>query len=344
MGAADRRGERVRVEPVLVVAVGEAPLLLGVEAARGRDHRGAEVVAGLEPSRVRPEAVGQDGRVEPQQVVPQLGVGEVVVLVELDGVVRGGQGAQLGDHVRRVVVPARHGHLAVQVDPQPCVRQLADRGRERARHGGHVHVAAQALRVQTDDEAVVRRARAGHRRRIDDVRMRQDLGLPAPAPRDLPRRARRERHDGGGPRDEHPELGVVEPGLRMVGVAEIVDGDHERHARGVQRVCEGVQLLRRLGVEPEVDVEDVEGAVVARHPLRLEQPGRPPAARHALAAGQRDVGEAHHAVAAGRIAQVPHVDVVRGHRRDADRRGPDGGRHRRSRSAGRREGEWRHVG
>ncbi len=148
---------------------------------------------------------------------------------------------------------------------------------------------------------------------VHDVRVRQHGRLAAPARRDLPRRARREREHGGGVLDQHPELRVVQLGRRVMRIAQVMDGDHERDARTPQRVRDGAQLLRRLGVEPEVHVEDVERGVMRRDPVRVEHGRRPPSTRHAAPVGGRDVRETDDGVHAVGVAQMPDIDVAGRH-------------------------------
>ena len=68
----------------LLVDVGEDRPLVGVVAAGRRDHRRAEVAAGLEPAGVGAEAVGQHRHVERGEVGEELRVGHEVVDPQVD--------------------------------------------------------------------------------------------------------------------------------------------------------------------------------------------------------------------------------------------------------------------
>ena len=117
----DRVPQRVGVEGVAVVGVGQDRALLGVEAARRCQHRRLQVAAGLEPAGVGAEAVGEHRGVEPVQVVPQLVVGEVVVDVQLQSA-GGLEAAQLGgqDGVDRFTAALDAAHVPL---PREYVRR-----------------------------------------------------------------------------------------------------------------------------------------------------------------------------------------------------------------------------
>ena len=271
-------GQRRRVEAGLVMPVDHARSLLGIEPAARRDDRGAQIEAGLQPSGVRAEAVRQHRHVDRVQVLPQLRIAEVVVLEELDVIVGLRERADGVTDVR--VIRARAGieHLVMDVDPQPRAGQLGHRRRQHRSHRRHVHVRSKALGVQSDDIAGVRRSRPRHRGPVDDVRMRQDLGHPAPARTDRLGRPGRQRDHRRRALEEHTKLRVVQVRVWMMRIAKVVHREHQRNPGGAQGGTDGSQLARRLGVETEVHVKDVEARVVGRDPAGVEHHRRPPSA------------------------------------------------------------------
>ena len=119
--------------------------------------------------------------------------------------------------------------------------------------------------------AVARRRAARHGRQVDDVRVRQHerprgpsaARISAAAPAVSVTRASAAGH-------QHVELRVVQRRVGVVRVAQVVDGVDERLARArAGPPTSSRELLGRAGVEPELQVEDVE-LVRARAPT----PGR----------------------------------------------------------------------
>ena len=88
------------------------------------------------------------------------------------------------------------GQAPLRAGREPGAGEGVDRALELRPHGVGV-VVGPRLGVQADDEALVRRTRLDHPLERDDVRVRDDDGLAAPAPRDLVRGAGRQREDGG---------------------------------------------------------------------------------------------------------------------------------------------------
>ena len=103
---------------------------------------------------------------------------------------------------------------------------------------------------------------------------------------------------------------VVKLGVGMMRIAEVVDRHDQRDTRVVQRRRDLAQFARRLGVEAEVHVEDVELVVVLRDPVRVEHHRRPPSP---LAARLDDVRQAHDGPVVVRVAEVTHVNVAGRH-------------------------------
>ena len=205
----------------------------------------------------------------------------------------------------------------MDVDPQPRAGQPGHRRREHPRHRRHVHVRSKALGMQADDIAGVRRSRPRHRVPVDDMRMRQDLGHPAPARSDRLGRPGRQRDHRRRALEEHTELRVVQVRVWMMRIAKVVHGQHQRNPGGAQSAADGAQLARRLGVEAEVHVEDVEARVVGRDPVGVEHHRRPPSA---LVTRPRDIRKADHGPVVARVAQVTHIDMPGRHRRDPNGR------------------------
>ncbi len=130
--------------------------------------------------------------------------------------------------------------------------------------------------MDPDDEAVVARARARESRLLHHVGVRQDPRLAAPSTPDLSSRSLGQRDQGVGRLHQHRQLGVVQSGLEVVGVSQVVHREHQGLGLGAQRCHEVRQTLGRGGVEAEVDVHEVELARVLAHPGALEHARRPP--------------------------------------------------------------------
>jgi hypothetical protein len=139
-----------------------------------------------------------------------------------------------------------------------------------------------------------------------------------PARGDLGSGAVREGDDGGGMLEQHRELRIVKLRVSVMRIAEVMDGDDQGDAGGTQRARHRLQLPRRLGVEAEVHVEDVERFAIRGDPFCGEHRGRPPATRNRAAVSRRDVPQPHHRIVAIRIAQVTDIDVAGRNRSDPD--------------------------
>jgi hypothetical protein len=79
-----------------------------------------------------------------------------------------------------------------------------------------------------------------------------------------------------GGRNEDVQLGVVVPPVPMVRVAQIVNGVDQRLAGLVQGPDQVAQVRDVLGVEAELDVEDIEVTAVLPDPRRGQHGGGPP--------------------------------------------------------------------
>jgi hypothetical protein len=186
--------------------------------------------------------------------------------------------------------------------------------------------------VQADDEAVTGRARRSEAEPRQHVGMGEDLGRDPPPSLDLLGRPGRQRDHRAGVREQRPQLLAVQVVVVVMRVAQVVDGHDQRHALRGQRVADRLELRRRLGIEAEVDMEDVEVRRVGGDPARVQHDRRPPAAGNLLAVRGGGVGQPHHRVAPVVHGEMPHVHVARrhrGHANGADR--PVGWPRRRSR-------------
>ncbi|MEU3880634.1 hypothetical protein [Streptomyces californicus] len=186
------------------------------------------------------EAVGQDGDVQADQVVPQRVVVEVVVHAEFQ--------PSLAAHTPQFVqdsgrVPVAFGivDVRVAVDAEHRAREFGHRVGEHADHGQGGHVGADALGVQADPERVVRGPGAQESVGFHDVRVRQDRGGAAPACGDLPGGARGEGDEPVRSGHEYVELCPVLAFVVVVGVGQVMDGVDQRLPVPAQRCEEVVQ-------------------------------------------------------------------------------------------------------
>ena len=122
--------------------------------------------------------------------------------------------------------------------------------------------------------------------------MRQDLGHPAPARTDRLGRPRGQRDHRRRALEEHTKLRVVQVRVWMMRIAKVVHREDQRNPGGAQGGTDGSQFARRLGVETEVHVKDVEARVVGCDPAGVEHHRRPPSA---LVTRPRDIWKADHA-------------------------------------------------
>ena len=131
----------------------------------------------------------------------------------------------------------------------------------------------------------------------------------------------------GGQRDhlvrrgnQHVQVRVVRPPVDVVRIAQVMGGVDEplvpspefRHERG-ERLC-------GLRVEAELHVHHFEVRSVFADPVGREHPGRPPLAGRGIGIVRYRVGQPADPVRAVRRAQMTHVHVLGGHRRDPKRR------------------------
>ncbi|BCP35384.1 hypothetical protein MINTMi198_07540 [Mycobacterium intracellulare M.i.198] len=148
--------------------------------------------------------------------------------------------------------------LVVDVDLQDRVGQGRHDRRERVHDGQRVHVGAQTLGVQTDDESLAAAAGPLDPLLFEHVRVRQYAGPPPPvSPNQLcGTGCQRNQLVGGGNQDVL--LRGVGLGFRVMWIAQIVHRVHQRLVVLLELLDDSGQILRSDGVEPEVDVEHVE--------------------------------------------------------------------------------------
>ena len=254
-------------------------MLLDPAAGAWCENRRAQVEARLDPPGVGAEGIGHDGEVDPAQVVPQLRVG----VGGVDGQGEQGPLLQLPEPVEQGGVVARVrgvGDLPEQVDHEPGVGQRRHGVGHGAGHGAGCDVGAQALEVHPDREGLRGpRARVADQFEGGDVRVGDHDDLVLPPGADRVGGGRGEGDDAGGCRHEHVEPGEMRALLAEVGVDHVVEGEDERQAVPVEGLHPVAELVRGEGVEPEVEMDEVDLVVVGVHPRARQGRGRPPLPR-----------------------------------------------------------------
>lgn len=104
--------------------------------------------------------------------------------------------------------------------------------------------------------------------KADDVRMRKHHRPAAPARLHLRRRAGGQGDQAVGLRDEDVKVRIMGAGIRVMRVAQVVHCVQQRLAHRPERLHQRVQPPGLLRVEAELDMENVELAVMIQHPGR----------------------------------------------------------------------------
>lgn len=110
-----------------------------------------------------------------------------------------------------------------------------------------VHAGAKTFAVQSDTELLPVLPLLSRRSdvvQVEDVRVGQDACFAAPPGADLLRGTGGERDQFRRRRHQHVELRIVLVAFRVVGIAQIVHGEHQRAPRLVQCVDQFLQLFR----------------------------------------------------------------------------------------------------
>ena len=258
--------------------------------AVGNDGLNSRVVARLDPARVRPVPVGHHKYVDFSQVVDHLSVAETPVHADVDtrpAVVR--QPLFTG-----LLGPGRGQYFVVEVEAHLPVRAaiLHQLIQQRPR----VDVGAQVLRVDGDDRPGPCLPRSADRFERKDMRMWQHVGYSAPAPLDLGCGPIGQRDQGGCGGEQDIESLRVRRLVCEVRVLQIVHRDDERHTPRLQYAHSLGELVRGIGVETEVDVEQIATTQPVAQVIGLEQPRWPPLtcsggpSRYRIAEQGHDVG------------------------------------------------------
>lgn len=261
------------------------------------------------------ERVRQHGQVQSAQIVPELVVVKVVVHVQAQPA-RFLKCPQFPEHFGRVGVRNWVADFAVDVHVQLPVREFRHGLRQYAEHRQERHVGTQALGVTPPPaERVVMRTRSGKVALLHHMRMGKDRRRTVPPSFDFGCSPGSQR-DEVCCRDQEAEGSVMGGRIDLVGIAQVVHGVHKGLAIPPQGAQKRRKLLRRLSVEPEVQMEHVKLAMVSMHPVRVEHDRRPPPLRRAGRPVRPRVTEAHDSTGPTLVRTMPHIYVARWHRCD----------------------------
>lgn len=98
-----------------------------------------------------------------------------------------------------------------------------------------------------------------------------------------------------------------------------MDGVHQRLSHSLELSDDAPEIRRVDGIKTEMNMENIKLLRVVGYPQWIEHDWWPPATRIAAPSWKR-IRKPHDAIPPFRIADMPHVDMVLGHRCDADHR------------------------
>ena len=123
--------------------------------------------------------------------------------------------------------------------------------------------------------------------------MGKHLGFATPPLLDRMGGTRGEGDEGMRSGRQEIKLVLMDPGIGVMGVAQIMHGVDQGLAVPTQLIDELHKILGGDGVESEVDVEDVELVVVFGDPSGFEHQRRPPTAGNFPVVRRYRIGQAH---------------------------------------------------